>query len=187
MELKTVYFEKPGSENTETVLNLVRQRAEATGSKKVVVASNSGDTALKAMDIIAGAEVVTVSHVTGFREPNMQQFDETNRHNIESRGGKIITAAHAFSGISIATRNKYDMPGTGVIIADTLRLFGEGTKVCCEITLMAADAGLVRTDEDIVAIGGTGRGADTALVLRPTNSRRFFELKIREILCKPHL
>lgn len=28
--------------------------------------------------------------------------------------------------------------------------FGQGTKVACEITLMAADAGLVRTDEDIV-------------------------------------
>jgi hypothetical protein len=67
-----------------------------------------------------------------------------------------------------------------------LRVFGQGTKVVCEIALMAADAGLVRTDEDVVVIGGTGRGADTVVVLRPVNSTDFFDLKVKEILCKPH-
>ena len=52
---------------------------------------------------------------------------------------------------------------------------------------MAADAGLVRTDEDIIVIGGTGQGADTAVVLRPVNSEDFFDLKVKEILCKPLL
>jgi len=70
------------------------------------------------------------------------------------------------------------------IIANTLRIFGEGMKVACEITLMAADSGLVRTDEDIVAIGGSGRGADTAVVLRPVYSHEFFDLRVKEILCK---
>ena len=59
-------------------------------------------------------------------------------------------------------------------------------KVACEIAMMAADSGLVRTDEDIIAIAGTSRGADTAVVLRPVNSHNFFDLKIKEILCKPH-
>jgi hypothetical protein len=72
-------------------------------------------------------------------------------------------------------------------MANTLRLFGQGMKVVCEITLMATDAGLVRTDEDIIVIGGTSRGADTAVVLRPVNSEDFFDLKVREILCKPLL
>jgi len=60
-------------------------------------------------------------------------------------------------------------------------------KVACEIALMAADAGLVRTDEDVISIAGTGRGADTAVVLRPVNTRNFFDLKVKEILCKPRL
>lgn len=51
---------------------------------------------------------------------------------------------------------------------------------------MAADAGLVRTDEDVIAIAGAGRGVDTALVLRPVNSQDFFDLRVKEILCKPH-
>jgi hypothetical protein len=62
---------------------------------------------------------------------------------------------------------------------------GEGTKVCVEITLMAADAGLIPVDKDIVAIAGTGRGADTALRIKPANTARFFDLKIKEILAKP--
>jgi hypothetical protein len=50
---------------------------------------------------------------------------------------------------------------------------------------MAADSGLIPIDEDVVAIAGTGRGADTALRIQPANSSRFFHLKIREIIAKP--
>ena len=74
----------------------------------------------------------------------------------------------------------------GDIIANTLRIFGQGMKVVCEITLMAADSGLARTDEDVIAIAGSSRGADTAVVLAPVNSQDFFDLKVKEILCKPH-
>jgi hypothetical protein len=44
---------------------------------------------------------------------------------------------------------------------------------------------LIRTDEDVISIGGTGMGADTAQVLQGANSARFFDLKVREVLCKP--
>jgi hypothetical protein len=82
-------------------------------------------------------------------------------------------------------RQKFSTYVIGDVIASTLRIFGEGVKVVCEIALMATDSGLVRTDEDVIAIAGTGRGADTAVVLRPVNSQNFFDLKIKEILCKP--
>jgi len=99
----------------------------------------------------------------------------------------VLTTAHTFTGIGGAMRKKFNMYLLGDIIANTLRTFGQGMKVVCEIALMAADAGLVRTDEDIIAIAGTGRGADTAVVLRPVNAMDFFDLKVKEILCKPHL
>ncbi len=187
MELKTVYFEKPGSENTETVLRIARQRAEELGIKNIVVASTRGDTAVRAINALQGLRVIMVSHVTGMRGPNTQEFTEENRQIVESQGGIILTTAHAFSGLSAAMRNKYNTYVLGMIIADTLRIFGQGMKVACEIALMAADAGLVRTDEDVISIAGTGRGADTAVVLRPVNTRNFFDLKVKEILCKPRL
>jgi len=61
----------------------------------------------------------------------------------------------------------------------------EGMKVVCEITLMAADAGLIRVGEPAIAIAGTGRGADTAIVVKPANAQAFFDMRVMEILCKP--
>jgi len=187
MESKTVYFDTPGNENTEAVLRIARQQAEELGIKDIVVASTRGDTAVKAMDAFQGLRVIVVSHVTGLREANIQEFTEKNRQTVESKGGIILTAAHAFHGLSAAMRNKYNTYVIGDIIANTLRVFGQGVKVACEIALMAADAGLVRTDEDVISIAGTSRGADTAIVLRPVNTHNFFDLKVKEILCKPRL
>ena len=82
MESKTVYFDNPGSENTEVVLRIARQRAEEPGIKNIVVASTSGDTAVKAMDVFQGLRVIAVSHVTGMREPDTQEFTEDNRQTV---------------------------------------------------------------------------------------------------------
>ena len=71
-------------------------------------------------------------------------------------------------------------------MAYTLRILGQGVKVGVEISMMAADHGFVRTDEDIMAIGGTGKGADTAIVVRPANSHACLDVKIREITAKPN-
>ena len=186
MEVKTVYFENPGSENTDEVLGIAKQRAQELGIKTIVLASTGGDTAVKAMAAFQGLKVIVVSHVTGLREPDIQEFTEENRKLVESKGGVVLTTTHAFGGLSRAMRSKFNMYVLGEIIADTLRIFGQGMKVVCEIAMMAADSGLVRTDEDIIAIAGSSRGADTAVVLKPANTHNFFDLKIKEILCKPH-
>jgi len=186
MELKTVYFENPGRENTEEVLRIAKQRAEELGIKTILVASTTGDTAVKAIEAFSGMKVIAVSHSTGMREPDAQEFTEENRKIVESKGGIILTTTHAFGGLSRAMRDKFNTYVIGDIVANTLRIFGHGMKVVCEIALMAADSGLVRTDEDIIAIAGRSRGADTAVVLRSVNAQRFFDLKVREILCKPH-
>jgi len=187
MEAKIVYFAEPGKKNTDEVLRLAKLRAAELGIKGILVASTSGDTAIRAMEVFKGARVVAVSHFTGMMEPNTQEFTEENRKKVLSAGGTVLTTTHTFSGLGRAMRKKFKMYLFEEMVANTLRMFGQGMKVVCEITLMAADAGLVRTDEDIIVIGGTGRGADTAVVLRPVNSEDFFDLKVKEILCKPLL
>ena len=186
MELKTTYFENPGRENTEEVLRIVRQRAEELGIKTIVVASTIGDTAVKATEILGGFKIIAVSLFTGMLEPNTQEFTEENRKIVESKGGVVFTTTHLFSGLSAAMRKKFNTYVIGDIVANTLRIFGEGMKVVCEIALMATDGGLVRTDEDVISIAGSDQGADTAVVLRSANSSDFFDLRIKEILCKPH-
>ena len=193
MELKTVYFDKPGGEeNTDNTLVLARQRAEELDIKTVVVASTVGNTSVKAVDVFKGFKVIVVTHTAGFREPNTQEFTEENRKIVEDKGGIILTTTHAFGGISRSLNPPGQPPPApnyviGDLIAMTLRMFGQGMKVTCEIAAMAADAGLVRTDEEVISIGGTGRGADTALVLKPDYVHRFFNLRVKEIICKPRL
>lgn len=187
MEAKITYFDQPGKENTDETLRLAKLRAEELGIKTILVASTTGYTALRAIELFKGAKIVAVSHFTGMMEPNTQELSQESRQKVLSAGGEVLTATHTFSGLGRAMRKKFKMYLFEEAVANTLRLFGQGMKVVCEITLMAADAGMVRTDQDIIVIGGTGRGADTAVVLKPVNSEDFFDLKINEILCKPRL
>ena len=186
MESKTVYFENPGSENTDAVLKIARRRAEELGIKNIVVSSTRGDTAVRAMDILKELRVIVVTHVTGLKEPNVQQYSDESRKIVESQGGTVLTTTHAFGGLSKATRSKHNMLVLGDIVSDTLRIFGQGLKVACEVALMAADSGLINTAENVIAIGGSSKGADTAVVLKAVNTHHFFDLKVKEILCKPH-
>ncbi len=185
MEGKIVYFDKPGRDNTEEVLRIAGARADELGIQTIVVATTVGDTAARAVEVFKGRKVV-VTHYTGMKGPDTQELTEENRRKIESKGGIILTTMHAFAGVSRALRLKFETIAIGEIISNTLRILGQGIKVVCEVSVMAADAGLVRTDEDVVVIAGTGRGADTAVVLTPVNSTQIFDLKVKEILCKPH-
>lgn len=185
-EKSIVYFPEPGPHNAEQVLRIVKTRAEELGITTVLVASTTGETAVKATETFRSMRVIVVSHCAGFREPNTQEFSDENRRKAEANGATVLTATHAFAGLNWSMRKKFNMYLFEDIVANTLRIFGQGMKVACEIAIMAADAGLVRTDKDVIAIAGTSRGADTALVLKPVNSQDFFDLKVKEILCKPH-
>lgn len=180
------YFSKPGSKNTQAVLEIVAACMEERGIKDVLIPSCSGETALKAVKILQGkGNIVCVSHVTGYSEPNSQEMPPETRGKLEGLGVKVLTCQHAFGGVGRAVRKKLGTYQVDEIMAYTLRTFGQGVKVAIEIALMAADAGLVRTDRDCISTGGTATGIDTALILKPANSADFFDLKVREILCKP--
>lgn len=185
--LETIYFEEPGPKNTTRTLEKAKQRADELDIDTILVASTRGRTGVQAAEMCKGYNVVVVSHSTGFKEPNVQQLTEDNRAAIEATGATVLTCQHAFGGVNRAVRRQLGTYLTDEIIAHTLRRFGEGTKVCVEIALMAADAGLVTVGEPCIAIAGTGRGADTAIVLIPANAQQFFDVQIMEILAKPRL
>jgi len=185
MNQTIVYFDRAGQENTDQTLLVAGKRAQELGIKTVLIASTRGDSAVRAAELLPGLRLIAVSHAAYFHPPGIQSFTDANRKLFESKGGKVLTMTHLFAGLSRAMRNQFKSYELGDIIASTLRLFGDGMKVVCEISVMAADAGLARIDEDIIAIGGTGKGADTAVVLTPVPSASFFALKVKEILCKP--
>lgn len=182
---ETVYFQETGPDNTEHTLELAHARATDLGLDTIVVATTSGQTGLRAAERFHDLNVIVVSHSTGFKEPNTQELLPEHREAIEAAGAHILTAQHALGGVNRAVRMMLDTYQLDEIIAYTLRLFGQGIKVVAEMSLMVADAGLVRTDTPIMGIAGTGQGADTAAVILPTNAQTFFDLKILEIVCRP--
>jgi hypothetical protein len=184
-EKKTLYFKDAGEQNTDTLLKVVKEYVEREGIKDIVVASTTGRTGAKAAKMFKGFNVAVVTHYSGFQEPGKSELQEEYRKEILANGARIFAGVHALSSAERAVRKNFGTIQTLELMANVLRLMGEGTKVCVEITLMATDAGLIPVDKDIVAVGGTGRGADTALRVHPANAARFFDLRIREIIAKP--
>jgi hypothetical protein len=179
MEEKIVYFEESGTGNTETTLRLAAERAKARGIKKIILASTRGDTAKRAAEVwdSAGIKMVVVPHQYGFRDT--QSFPPELAAELTKKGH----AVH-FGTMLFHTERLYGVD-TSRTMANLLRTFCQGMKVCVEITMMAVDGGKVASGEQVIVVAGTGRGADTAVVAVAAPSPRMTELHITEIICKP--
>ena len=183
-----LYFDRPGRENTAGLAEAVRERARDLGIEYVVVASNSGETALRLWDALKGmgGALVSVTEHAGYAGGDSTPLSEEKRKEQESKGIKVLVGSHALSGVGRSITKKFGGISHVEIIAYTLRQFGgEGIKVAVEVAVMAADAGLIPTDREIIAVGGSGGGADTAIVLKAAHMNNFFDLEIREIIAKP--
>lgn len=184
-----VLFDKPGKKNTEQVLQLALAEAQKH-NMPIVVASNEGITTdtlyklVQAQDL--NQRIISVTHAAGFRGEGVIEMPEEMRAQLEAEGISFVTAAHALSGSERSLSKKFSGIAPIEVAANTLRMFGQGTKVCVEVSTMAMDAGLLPFGDPIVAIGGTGRGADTAMVLTPSYSADLLETKIHYLICKPH-
>jgi len=181
-----IYLESPGPQNTEDVIDAVTAYIARSGLERVVVASTTGSTAVKfAAALKKKAQLVVVTHHTGFSQEGTQRFDAEKRKVLERQGVTVLTQSHVLSGIERSISRKFGGVSRVESIAEALRsLLGHGLKVCVEIAIMAADAGAVPIT-DVVAVGGTDRGSDTAVVIRPAHMNNFFDARIREIIVMP--
>ena len=180
-----VYFDKRGAENTETTLQIAKDEALKRDIKYLVLASTSGSTGLQAAQMLqnSGIKLIIVAHSTGHREAGQQLIDSEKKGEIEKLGGIVFIGTDALTSFPTAMRNKSRFTDE-TLIGDVLRMFGSGTKVAVEIVAMASDADLLPI-EDVMAVAGSGRGADTCLVIGANSTNQFFDIKVREILAKP--
>jgi len=181
-------FEKPGKENTEAAVKIALCEAKKHGIRYIVVASYTGYTAdyfkaEKELNIV----VVRGTYGLNVKEANSIRMSGEKYDELSACGMKIVTAAHVLSGAerSISTIFKGVYPVE--IVAHTLRMFGQGTKVCVEISAMACDCGAIPAGEPVIAVAGSGGGADTVIILKAANTHKILETKICEYLCKPTL
>ncbi len=187
IERRIVYFERPGYNNTMDTLRLAVERCEELGINYLVVASSSGETAMKAYDLIKDKEIemVVVTYHTGFYEEGVNSMKPEIEEFLRKNNVKIVRQSHVLSGLERSFTRKFGGLSRTEAVAEALRaLFGHGLKVCVEITIMAADSGAIPIEE-VVAVGGRSRGADTAVVIRPAHMNNFFDMQIKEIICMP--
>jgi hypothetical protein len=187
IESRTVYFGKGGAANTEKTLEVAAKRAEQLGIRDVVVASTHGGTALKAAKVFKNMKVnlVAVTIGEGFKKEGWT-MTANERRKLEVEGIRILTCSHALGdGVAASLAGEHGALSMEQIVAQTLYRFSQGMKVCVEVVLMAADAGLIGVDREVISVAGTGEGCDTAIVVKPAYPRNFKELEIREVLAKP--
>ncbi len=185
---RILYFPQAGPANTGAVIDCVGARLAAGDIGHVVVASTTGSSARRLQAALAGTPVrlIVVGEHAGFSGGDAQRLEPTVRAALEADGAAVFVGSHALSGVGRSVSSRFGGLGPAEIIAHTLRRFGgDGLKVAVEVAIMAADAGLVPTDRDVLAVGGTGGGWDTAIVLRAAHQNSFFDLEIREVLAKP--
>ena len=160
MESKIVYFEDVRAENTENVFELVQERLNAGGINKVVLASTTVKVAKKRWIFLKnGIKFVVVPHQFDFvREVN--PFPLELVETLREAGHEVH-----FGTMLFHTENLYES-NIPTLMANLLRCFCQGIKVCFEIVLMATDAGLLTKGEKVIAMAERA-----AVLIRPLSCR----------------
>lgn len=186
-EDRVFYFAKKGAVNTDTALDIALACCDDRGIRKIVVASSTGKTALKLQaKAKPSIEIIAVTYGAGSRyQEEVKEFNG-NRSLLEEKGVRIVKGIHALSATERTFENKYKSGFIPLnVVADTLRMFSQGMKVCVEAAVMAAEHGFITAEEDVVVVAGSGHGADTAVVMRSGYAASMFDTKFRAVLCMP--
>ncbi|MHA1351057.1 MAG: pyruvate kinase alpha/beta domain-containing protein [Promethearchaeota archaeon] len=190
LNLEVTYFEKGGPHNTDKALEIAKKYADQFGIKDIVIASTTGTSAEKAAKIFNPKDynIMIVTHAYYFVNNTIrQEFPEENLNRLKELGLNFHIGTHSMSGIERGIRLKKEAWQFVDLLAKMLGYhFSQGVKVCIEISATICDAGLIPDlERDIIAIGGTGRGADTVCLIKPAPTSDFKNLRVKAILAKP--
>lgn len=190
-----LYFEKPGKHNTKEVVETVMHRMSEGDIKTIVVASTTGYTALEFSKAVKGqdATLISVGETPLIREWGGEWpcLTPETKQELEGRGVIVADRIPYLLHSSVLDFSQWKAPSAEEILRESLYAFGQGLKVAVEVVLIAVASGFLEPYQDVIAVGGTSRGADTAIVVRATLPNHVFSqdtakrLNIREILCKP--
>ena len=190
LNLEVTYFEKGGPQNTERALEIAKKYADQFDIKDIVIASTTGTSAEKAAKIFDPKDynIMIVTHAYYFvNSTTRQEFPEEKLNSLKELGLNFHIGTHSMSGIERGIRLKKEAWQFVDLLAKMLGFhFSQGIKVCIEISATICDAGLIPDlERDIIAVGGTGRGADAVCLIKPAPTSDFKNLRVKAILAKP--
>lgn len=197
-EQRLLLFDKPGPACTAGVIQAVQRRLERDGPSHLVVASISGRTALRLARAVArpGLSIVCVTGPPSwdiYPEYESPRPRPAVRRQLDALGVTVVNRTiSSFSDTLEYSAARFGLVPPSWLVADTLvSVGGYGLKTAVEVSLMATDAGAVPPFTEVLAVGGTNRGADTAAIVVSTFAICFFSLKpdrrfqVKEILAMP--
>ena len=188
------YFQYRGEVNTRKALELACERAVKLNIDRMVVASETGRSALRALEVLEGTKIslIVVTHYPGrtwgpkgdipigLMRPEYVRV----KRFLEKHGAVIVQGTRPFGGIGRSLN--WDAPVPTTFVDKALELFGAGTKIAIEASLMATDAGALDPGQELVTLAGTYKGLDTALIVRTSYSGSFFtDFEVLEVICRP--
>ncbi|MEM3442327.1 MAG: pyruvate kinase alpha/beta domain-containing protein [Candidatus Bathyarchaeia archaeon] len=196
------YFDEPGPQNTLALIEAVKDAVKRLRIEYIVVASESGATALKVAEALKEfkVKVVCVTAYAGLRLawPESGKWPSITgkvREKLEGLGVKIVEETqYIFKGVTFDAQFLGRAAPSWAIHEFLSRTMGYGFKTALEVALIAAEAGAVPIDKEVVAIAGTGwlgGGADCALIVKPSPIPKCTDvergLEVREIVAIPRI
>jgi hypothetical protein len=188
------YFARPGRDNTAKVLEAVVARLAEGDIQTVVTASTTGYTALELAKTLGRSfTIVSVGETPLVREWGHEYplLLAEAKAELERHGVIVADKVPYLFHSSVLDYSEYKAPTPEVILRETLYALGQGFKVAVEVVFLAVASGFIPPYQNVIAIGGTSRGADTAIVMNATFPNHAFStdpnkrMHIYEILCKP--
>ncbi len=183
MRHETIYYEDGGAEHTESTLRASLEAAKELGIKTILVASNSGETGVKAAEMYhdSGVQLIVVGHQMGFPVAKVQQFKPENWEKIEALGGVINLGTDVLTN-SIRRRQSL---GHGPMSIITQTLSAVKLKVNVEIIAKACDAGQILPGDRVISVAGSHKGADTSVVFIASDSPNILDIRPQMFICYP--
>lgn len=182
---EVTYFDEIKQENTDELLDVVSEYIRLNDIRDIVISTNSGKSAVDLIGKIDAEKlnVVAVSLHSGFHNGDDISWNEEYKNILEDNGVSCFIGSHALSGIDRGISRRFGGFNPSELIAEVYKTVSEGFKVAVEVSIMAADAGLIPTSRKVLAIGGhKSFGVDTAIVLTTSHMNNIFDLKVHEIL-----
>ncbi|MCW4006067.1 MAG: hypothetical protein NWF04_05675 [Candidatus Bathyarchaeota archaeon] len=196
-----IVFERPGPANTLQVVEAAAK--DAARVECVVVASVTGESAVKVAQRISGKKVVCVTCPQGMslQVNNMnedvfadipelkarrdswvkQGLEEVpmyltakNQAKLAELNVQVVRGTIPLFGPTFSMRSHLKKTTALDIMAKTLELISTGTLVCLETVLMATDAAAIPQQTRVLACAGTELGLDTAWIIRNSPSAQLF-------------
>lgn len=161
--MTTFYFDKPGKQNTQKTLELAIKVAKKKRIRKIVLASATGFSARQAAKIRSGLKLIVVGiERRTFPKYLVKQLERANHQVIFRR----------------EVESAYPQEKT------IYQSVSQGTKIALEVALVATLRKAVKVGEEVIAVAGTGVGADTAVIVKA--AKDFEYLTVGELICKPY-